>query len=214
MIRTILFILFLLVICAGILIIGIVNADKSKKKGVIDVNPKHPKLSTKLGSIVAVSGLIAMILIPPSFHQVEAGQVAVVKSLGKIVGTRTPGTYFDFYMVNSYTYFDTTIQKLEVSTVSYSSDAQTMDIQMTIQYKIDASKAETILTEYINMKSLSDRIEKVAADKVKNVLSKYTAMKIIETRATISPEVEDVIKNEVDDKYYVTVTAVNRPMTV
>ena len=34
-------------------------------------------------------------------------------------------------------------------------------------------------------------------------------MKIIETRASISPEVERVIKSEVDDKYYVTVTAVN-----
>ena len=34
-------------------------------------------------------------------------------------------------------------------------------------------------------------------------------MKIIETRAKISPEVESVINNEVDDKYYVTVTAVN-----
>ena len=63
--------------------------------------------------------------------------------------------FFDFYMVNNYTYFDTTIQKLDVQTVSYSSDAQTMEIQMTIQYKIDATKAENILTEYTNNSFLS-----------------------------------------------------------
>ena len=212
MIRTLLFVLFVGVIIIGIIMLIVANKDAMmtpKKKGVITVNDKGTKKKNLVGAIISVSGLVLTILVPPSFHQVEAGQVAVVKSLGKVVGTRHPGTYFDFHLVNEYTYFDTTIQKLDVSTASYSSDAQTMEIQMTIQYKIDATKAETILTEYINMDSLAQRIEKVADDNVKTVLSQYTAMRIIETRAKISPEVESVIKNEVDDKYYVTVTAVN-----
>ena len=210
MIRTLLFVLFIGLLIAGLVLIAIANKDNGgKKKGVIDVVSKENKQRNKFGIIISVASFILTILVPPSFHQVEAGQVAVVKSLGKVVGTRFPGTHFDFHLVNTYTYFDTTIQKLDVSTVSYSSDAQTMDIQMTIQYKIDATKAENILTEYINMNSLSQRIEKVADDNVKTVLSQYTAMKIIETRASISPEVERVIKSEVDDKYYVTVTAVN-----
>ena len=212
MIRTLLFVLFVGVIVIGIIMLIVANKDAMmtpKKKGVITVNDKATKKKNLVGAIISVSGLVLTILVPPSFHQVEAGQVAVVKSLGKVVGTRHPGTYFDFHLVNEYTYFDTTIQKLDVSTASYSSDAQTMEIQMTIQYKIDATKAENILTEYTNMTSLAQRIEKVADDNVKTVLSQYTAMKIIETRAKISPEVESVIKNEVDDKYYVTVTAVN-----
>ena len=212
MIRTLLFVLFVVVIIIGIIMLIVANKDvmmTPKKKGVITVNDKTTKKKNLVGGIISVAGLVLTILVPPSFHQVEAGQVAVVKSLGKVVGTRHPGTYFDFHLVNEYTYFDTTIQKLDVSTASYSSDAQTMEIQMTIQYKIDATKAENILTEYTNMTSLAQRIEKVADDNVKTVLSQYTAMKIIETRAKISPEVESVIKNEVDDKYYVTVTAVN-----
>ena len=212
MIRTLLFVLFVGVIVIGIVMLIVANKDAMmtpKKKGVITVNDKGTKKKNLVGAIISVSGLVLTILVPPSFHQVEAGQVAVVKSLGKVVGTRHPGTYFDFHLINEYTYFDTTIQKLDVSTASYSSDAQTMEIQMTIQYKIDATKAENILTEYTNMTSLAQRIEKVADDNVKTVLSQYTAMRIIETRAKISPEVESVIKNEVDDKYYVTVTAVN-----
>ena len=46
---------------------------------------------------------------------------------------QTGAGYFDFYLFNDYIYFDTTIQKLEIRTSSYSSDAQTMDIEMTVQ---------------------------------------------------------------------------------
>ena len=212
MIKTLLFILFFVVIVAGIVILVINNSkDTIKRKGTIDLtaNSAKRKRANKVGGGLIGAGLLCTILIPGSFHQVEAGQVAVVKSLGKVVGTRTPGTYFDFYMFNEYTIFDTTVQKLDVDTVSYSSDAQTMDIAMTVQYKIDPGKVEKILTEYTNMASLEQRIEKVTDDKVKAILSKYTAMEIIETRAAISPEVESAIRESVDEHYYVAVTAVN-----
>ncbi len=41
------------------------------------------------------------------------------------------------------------------------------------------------------------------------MIQQYPAMKIIETRSSISPEVERTIKTAVGDRYYVTVTAVN-----
>lgn len=211
MIKTILFILLFIVIGVSILALALVNSNSKTKKGVVDLtsSTKQKKKINKIaGTALVVSSLLAL-LIPGSFHQVEAGEVAVVKTLGKVNGTRMPGTYFDFYLFNDYIYFDTTIQKLEIRTSSYSSDAQTMDIEMTVQYKIDPTKAENILTEYISLDSLSQRIEKVADDNAKSILSKYTAMKIIETRASISPEVQEAVKLAIDEKYYATVTAVN-----
>jgi len=211
MIKTMLSILVFLVVVVALGILIFANAKSQKSKGVVDLTKKgalKKKLNTTGGTILLVA-IVFGVLVPNSFHQVEAGQVAVVKSLGKVVGTRTPGTYFDFYLTHTYTYFDTTVQRIDIDTASYSSDAQTMDIQMTVQFKIDPSKAESILTEYLTMSSLSQRIEKVADDNVKSVLSKYTAMKIIETRAAISPEVEQIIKEAVGDRYYATITAVN-----
>lgn len=211
MIKTILFILLFIVIGVSILALALVNSNPKTKKGVVDLTSsakQKKKINTIAGVALVASSLLAL-LIPGSFHQVEAGEVAVVKTLGKVNGTRMPGTYFDFYLFNDYIYFDTTIQKLEIRTSSYSSDAQTMDIEMTVQYKIDPTKAENILTEYISLDSLSQRIEKVADDNAKSILSKYTAMKIIETRASISPEVQEAVKLAIDDKYYATVTAVN-----
>ena len=209
MIRQILFIILIVASLVFILALSVLEGKSKSKKYAADyTKPNKKKTKTILGSFAAISILLT-IFIPGSFHQVEAGQVAVVKSLGRVVGTRLPGTYFDFYLTNTYTYFDTTVQKLDIDTVSYSSDAQTMNIQMTVQYKIDPGKVENILIEYTNMMSLEQRIEKVTDDKTKAILSKYTAMKIIETRASISPEVEATIKEEVGDQYYVTVTAVN-----
>ena len=211
MIKTILFILFFFVIGVSIFVLVAVNSNTKSKKGMVDLTSsakQKKKINTIAGVALVASSLLAL-LIPSSFHQVEAGEVAVVKTLGKVNGIRMPGTYFDFYLFNEYIYFDTTIQKLEIRTSSYSSDAQTMDIEMTVQYKIDPTKAENILTEYISLDSLSQRIEKVADDNAKSILSKYTAMKIIETRASISPEVQEAVKLAIDEKYYATVTAVN-----
>lgn len=211
MIKTILFILFFIVIGVSIFVLVAVNSNTKSKKGMVDLTSsakQKKKINTIAGVALVASSLLAL-LIPSSFHQVEAGEVAVVKTLGKVNGIRMPGTYFDFYLFNDYIYFDTTIQKLEIRTSSYSSDAQTMDIEMTVQYKIDPTKAGNILTEYISLDSLSQRIEKVADDNAKSILSKYTAMKIIETRASISPEVQEAVKLAIDEKYYATVTAVN-----
>ena len=211
MIKTILFILFFIVIGVSIFVLVAVNSNTKSKKGMVDLtsSAKQKKKINAIAGVALVASSLLALLIPSSFHQVEAGEVAVVKTLGKVNGIRMPGTYFDFYLFNDYIYFDTTIQKLEIRTSSYSSDAQTMDIEMTVQYKINPTKAENILTEYISLDSLSQRIEKVADDNAKSILSKYTAMKIIETRASISPEVQEAVKLAIDEKYYATVTAVN-----
>ena len=211
MIKTILFILFFIFFGVSIFVLVAVNSNTKSKKGMVDLtsSAKQKKKINKIAGVALVASSLLALLIPNSFHQVEAGEVAVVKTLGKVNGIRMPGTYFDFYLFNDYIYFDTTIQKLEIRTSSYSSDAQTMDIEMTVQYKIDPTKAENILTEYISLDSLSQRIEKVADDNAKSILSKYTAMKIIETRASISPEVQEAVKLAIDEKYYATVTAVN-----
>jgi DNA-binding NarL/FixJ family response regulator len=55
---------------------------------------------------------------------------------------------------------------------------------------------------------LANRIESIATEKTKSTLSSYSAMNIIETRSTISPQVEEIIKSTVNDEYYVNIVAV------
>lgn len=147
-------------------------------------------------------------IFPFSFHTVNAGQVAVVKHLGKAERVRTAGTYFDFWLTETYDLYDAKVQNLEITTQAYSKDAQTMDVVMTVQYQIDTSKAIEIANKYGSIDMLANRIESIATEKTKSNLSSYSAMNIIETRSTISPQVEELIKTTVTDEYYVNIVAV------
>ena len=147
-------------------------------------------------------------MIPASFHTVEAGEIAVVKHLGEAKGVRTAGTHFDFWVTETYIIYDAKVQNMEISAQAYSKDAQTMDIQMTIQYHILGDRVLDIARQYGSLDILQNRIESVAIEKTKSVLSAYKAMDIIANRAQMSPMVEDSIKNAIGNEYYVSVTTV------
>ena len=161
-----------------------------------------------VGVAVVLVAIVGFALVPSSFHTVEAGQIAVVKFLGEAKEVRTPGTYFDFWVTNTYEYYDSKVQNMEISTQAYSKDAQTMNIAMNVQYKIDSAKALDIANQYGTIDMLANRIQSIAIEKTKATLSSYSAMNIIETRSQISPQVEGIIKDAVNDEYCVEIVAV------
>ena len=158
-----------------------------------------------IGSLVMLLGLIC---VPMSVYTVDTGEVAVVKFLGQANNVRYAGTYFDFWITNTFQKYDTKTQTIQINTATYSSDAQTMDIQMTVQYKIMPDHAIKIAEQYGSLEALQSRIESVAIEKAKATLSSYKAMNIIADRASMSPLVEEAIKNAIDEKYYVNIQTV------
>ena len=167
----------------------------------------------KTGAAV-VSGLLALIfivalfLIPASVRTIDTGEVAVVKHLGKATGTRTAGVHFDLWVTNKYLRYNAKVQTLDLTTAAYSSDAQTMDIQMTVQYQIQTDKAVEIANRYGSSDLLQNRIESITAEKTKAVLSAHKAMDIIAQRAAMSPAVETAIRDAIGDEYYVDIVTV------
>lgn len=168
---------------------------------------KFKKLSLA-GTIMLLVGIAGLSIIPMSFHTVEAGQIAVVKHLGEAKKVRNPGTYFDLWLTDTYEYFDSKVQNMDLTTQAYSKDAQTMSIAMNIQYRIDENKVIDIANQYGTIDLLANRIESIAIEKTKATLSSYSAMNIIETRSSISPLVEQTIKDAVDEEYCVHIVAV------
>ena len=186
----------ILACCAGgFVLAGYLFTQKKKQQSLI---------AAIVGGVFA----LVFILVPFSFHTVETGEVAVVKHLGKAERVRTAGTYFDFWITETYDVYDAKVQNLEIQTQAYSKDAQTMDISMTVQYQIDTTKVIEIVNKYGTIKVLANRIQSIATEKTKSNLSSYSAMNIIETRSTISPQVEELIKNTVNEEYYVNIVAV------
>ena len=169
------------------------------------------KYKTTGGIISICVGIVLVfvfIFVPFSFHTVNSGEVAVVKHLGEIRGVRNAGTYFDSWVTNKYMKYDTKVQNLDTTTAAYSSDAQTMNIQMTIQYQIMGDKVIDIATQYGSLDTLQNRINSIAIEKAKAVLSSHKAMDIIANRATISPAVASAIKDAVGEEYFVNIVTV------
>lgn len=158
--------------------------------------------------VLGVAALIAFIIVPFSFHTVDTGEVAVVKTFGEAKEVKGPGLNYDFWMINNYDYYDTKVQNVEITTMAYSSDAQTMDIQMTLQYQIMSDKVLDIAKQYGSLEALQTRIQSIAIEKTKAVLSSHKAMDIIADRASISPAVEESIKEAVGEEYFVNVNTV------
>lgn len=185
-------------------------SPKYSPESIAELTKKAKSSAAKgrLGIIVGIVLVFAFICIPFSIRKVDTGEVAVVKYFGDAREVRTSGTYFDFWIANKYEIYDAKVQDLEITSMAYSKDAQTMDILMTVQYQIDDSRAVQIAKQYGSMTALTNRIMSIATEKAKATLSKYSAMNIIETRANISPEVEKVIKEAIDDEYCVNITTV------
>ena len=160
------------------------------------------------GFVIAIIGIVGFVLVPWNFHQVETGEVAVVRNMGKIEGTRDSGVHFDFWMTNSYQTYDTKIRSLSIETQAYSQDAQTMTIQMSVHYQIDPSKAVEIASKYGSLEILENRITGKAIQETKDVLTKRGAEKIIEERNLISQEVADAVESAIGADYYVDIQTV------
>lgn len=165
---------------------------------------KAPVFSIALAIVLA----LALAVVPLSIHIVNTGEVAVVKHMGEAKDVKSAGMHFDLWFITQYDYYDSKVQNVEITTSAYSSDAQTMDIAMTLQYQISTENAIDIAKQYGSLDALQSRIEAIAVEKTKSVLSSYKAMDIISDRASMSPKVEESIINAITDEYFVTVSTV------
>ena len=218
MIKTILTVVFVFIILALVGAIAFILSKKSakNKKGYVEAKKENKFIIPVLAAAIVVVGALSLI-IPGSFHQVEAGTVAVVKELGKIVDVRRPGTYFDFHMTRSYEVYDATVQQVKINTSAYSKDGQTMSLEVYLQYQIQVEKlivrddngnilqSEGIAGKYVTLSSLQSRIETQTIEKTKAVMSSAEAMTIIQDRQTYSELVSATVRNAIGPDYYVNV---------
>lgn len=193
--------LFLGILASGIAL-TVNGASYKRERG------GQSKSKLGLGIAASVLGFALFLTIPFSFHQVNTGEVATVKELGQIKYVREAGTHFDFWMTRSYTTYDTKVRSLNIETQAYSQDAQTMTVQMSVHYQIDASKAVNISTKYGSLDVLENRIIGKAIQETKDVLTKRGAEKIIEERNLISQEVAEAVESAIGTDYFVDIQTV------
>lgn len=192
------------------IILGIIFAVATIGLGILGywlLVEKDRKVAGTLSFVGAFISLIFFIIVPFSIRVVEANEVAVVKYWGEAKEIRTSGTHFNDYISSSYVYYPISIQQIDNEIQAYSQDAQAMTAKLVVQYKVQADKVINITKEYGDNEVLKTRIQSIAEEKVKSVLSKKQAMAIIETRATLSSDILTAMEGAFDS-YYVVVTNV------
>lgn len=205
-IKVVLILLFAAIIIGGIVlsIIGGVNIYSLYNDGyrdqVEESKQKKNRATRKiiLGVVLALSGIICEILVPGNVHQVNTGDVAVVRNMGKIDGYREPGIYWDFYMTKSYEIYDTKIQTIELDTQTYSKDNQIIDVTTTFQYTIQSDMIEYIATNIGSQSALEDRLKPIILDSTKTVFAKNTAETMISNRAELTADINNAVTNSIN----------------
>lgn len=166
-------------------------------------------LTSAIASVVlSVVSALVLIIVPGSYHQVEAGQVAVVKVWGEAKEVRTAGLHFDLWISHKYEYYDAKVQQVDVATSAYSNDGQAMDIEIVVQYQIQQENIMKIAKNYGDLSMLESRIGTVTLERTKAVLSAQSAIDIIQHRATISQDVTTSVEAAITGDYYVNISTV------
>ncbi len=187
-------ILFAVLAVVGVLLV-LLGKRKKNKKYILS------------GSILSAVMVIMFVFLPFSFHQVDSGEIAVVKVWGKAKEIKTEGLSFNNWISTKYVKYDITTQEIKCEISAYSQDAQSMNATLAVQFRILPDKAIEINKQFGSLDTLTERLRAVSEEKTKVVLSESSAMVLIETRSGLSSKVEEKIKESID-QYYVTITMV------
>jgi len=185
--------------------------DENKTKEIADkYNAKLflNRIQIVLFSILTIIMLLLTILVPGNIHQVNTGEVAVVRHMGKVSGIREAGIHWDFYMTNSYQKFDTKVREIKIDTQTYSKDNQIIAVQADLQYTIDSAQVDKIAAEYGKINKLESKIKSIALDNIKSVFAQNTATDVINNRSQISANISKTVDNSINTGYYVNVKTI------
>lgn len=167
----------------------------------------------KIAVIVLAAVIIIMFVVDifmPTygfFAKVDSGNVGIVTHFGKIknivlpAGFHITGYFEQVHPINVRT------QIKSGNVVAFSSDIQQVSLFVSINYNVTPEAAKT-LYKTINGNYFSTLISPRINENVKVVVSNYTAESLIASRETLSAEVLELMKRDLDP-YDITVTAIS-----
>lgn len=132
-----------------------------------------------------VGVLLAAGIALSSFTVVSAGHTGVVSTFGEVSeDVLQEGLHFKAPW-QKVTKMDNRIVKLEVSTAAFSSDLQTVSVNLAVNYRVDTSKSYSIVKN-LGTKYEDVMITPAVNEVMKSIMAQYTAEQSITNRNVIS----------------------------
>lgn len=139
--------------------------------------------------------IIALILLLNPFVQVSAGERAVVTHFGSVVGELGPGIHWITPIVSNAVIMNVQTQKEQTKASAASSDLQTVDTDIAVNYNVDPSKVSDLYTK-VGLGYQSTIIDPAIQETVKSVTANYTAEELITKRAQVTSDIQTALSTK------------------
>lgn len=145
-----------------------------------------------------VAAIVVLSLIFTSFTVVGAGHTGVVSTFGQVSEDVLQEGFHFKAPWQKVTKMDNRIVKLEVSTEAFSSDLQTVNVNLAVNYRVDTAKSFSIVknvgTNYEDV-----LITPAVNEVMKSIMASYTAEQSITNRNIISTALLDELNDKLSD---------------
>lgn len=144
-------------------------------------------------AVIAACFVLATVL--GGFYTIEQGYRGVVLRWGKVMEVADSGLHFKIPFVDIVKRMSIRTQKAKLKLPVYSKDIQAADVEMSVNFALDASKVADI---YIN--AGTDYAERIVIpqlnSKPKDIFGKYNAVNIVQTREHLTAEIQHDLERQ------------------
>lgn len=145
-----------------------------------------------------VGALLAASVALSSFTVVGAGHTGVVSTFGQVSEDVLQEGFHFKAPWQKVTKMDNRIVKLEVSTEAFSSDLQTVNVNLAVNYRVDTAKSFSIVKN-VGTKYEDVLITPAVNEVMKSIMASYTAEQSITNRNVISAALLDELNEKLSE---------------
>lgn len=147
--------------------------------------------------VCGIALLLAFLLLTSCFTIIGAGHTGVVSTFGRVSeDVLQEGPHFKLPW-QKVTKMDNRIVKMEVGTEAFSSDLQTVTVNLAVNYRVDPTKSYYILKN-VGKKYEDVLITPAVHEVMKAIVANYTAEKSIASRSEISAALLDDLNTKMN----------------
>lgn len=147
---------------------------------------------------VVVIVLLVLVFATSCFTVINAGHTGVVSTFGKVSEDVLQEGFHLKLPWQKVTKMDNRIVKLEVSTEAFSSDLQTVNVNLAVNYRVDTSKSYSIVKN-VGTNYESVLMTPAVNEVMKSIMAQYTAEQSITNRNMISTALLDELNEKLAD---------------
>lgn len=158
----------------------------------MEFNANHAK-----AGIAGAIGLVLIIVGANSFVVIDPGQVGLVENVGKINenSTITEGFHLKLPILSRVRIYSATVQKPTLKSAAATKDAQTVNAEVTVMYRVDTTKMVPIRRNLGDMPAIDAFVQQIAQEEFKKASAGFTAEELITRRGEVKTAFDAGLKD-------------------